>query len=249
MTWQNVPLGTHGASAPGYTVNMIHKTPGDLVNEFAVHDDEWNHDDGMLIFTYDPTIDGHFYCEMETGGVALARALVSNSPGNFRTIAVGDGRDPSLAELADDVVDTVVDSEKLLRGLFTQKPEQHTVVYIEEPERVVLHRTGRKTSTETVVASEVNRGLLAALLAQDPKTTGVSVVMRSSQWLHPSAHRIAKRHLISSRERYGYAYEHHITRGWVKVPGEKETYSVRLVGTYEGMDEQELPRSMAQRRR
>lgn len=228
---------------------MIHKTHNDIVNEFAVLDDEWNRGEGMLVFTYDPAVDGHFYCEMETGGVALARALVSNSPGDFRTIAFGDGRDPSLVALADDVVGTVVDSEKLLRGLFNQKPNRHTVVYIEEPERVVLPRTGRKTPTETVVASEVNRGLLAALLAQDPRTTGVSIVMRSSQRLHPSAHRIARRHLISSRERYGYAYEHHITRGWVKVPGEKEPYAVRLVGAYEGMDEQELPRSMAQRRR
>lgn len=110
------------------------------------------------------------------------------------------------------------------------------MVYIEDPARVVLHRTGKKIPTETVVASEVNRGLLAALLAQDPKNTGVTIIMRSGPWLHPTAHRIARRHLESARERFGYAYRHHIFSGWLCVPGEKP-YHVRLSGAYEGMDE------------
>lgn len=215
---------------------MIHKTSENLRNEIAVLDDDIGMYPTRLRFTYDPVEDGHFYCEMENGGVALARAVVLNSPGDFRTVAVGDGRDPSLSAIADDVVETVVDSERLLRELFNRKPDEHTVVYIEDPARVVLHRTGKKIPTETVVASEVNRGLLAALLAQDPKNTGVTIIMRAGPWLHPSAHRIARRHLVSARERYGYSYRHHIVNGWLCVPGEKELH-VRLSGVYEGMDE------------
>lgn len=194
---------------------------------------------GDVLFTYDPVEDGHFYCDMENGGIDLARAVVANAPGDFRTVAVGDSRDLSLAALADDVEDSVVGSERLLRGLFNRKPNRHTLVYIEDPARVVLHRTGKKTPTETVVASEVNRGLLAALLAQDPKNTGVTIIMRAGPWLHPSAHRIAKRHLIDARDRFGYAYDHHIVSGWLHVPEEKRPYHVRLIGAYEGMDEPE----------
>lgn len=219
-----------------YTVSMIHKTPDNLRNEIAVIDDEYGVYGARLRFTYGPVEDGHFYCEMEDGGIALARAVVLNAPGDFRTVAVGDASDPSLAALADDVVDTVVGAEKLLRGLFNRRPDEHTVVYIEDPARVVLHRTGKKIPTETVVASEVNRGLLAALLAQDPKNTGVTIIMRAGPWLHPTAHRIARRHLVSARERFGYAYRHHLVSGWLCVPGEKE-FHVRLSGAYEGMDE------------
>ena len=215
---------------------MIHKTSENLRNEIAVLDDDIGMYPTRLRFTYDPVEDGHFYCDMEDGGIDLARAVVANAPGNFRTIAVGDVGDPSLAGLADDVVDNVVASERLLRELFNRKPDEHTVVYIEDPARVVLHRTGKKIPTETVVASEVNRGLLAALLAQDPKNTGVTIIMRAGPWLHPSAHRIARRHLVSARERYGYSYRHHIVSGWLCVPGEKELH-VRLAGVYEGMDE------------
>lgn len=217
---------------------MIHKIPDNLRNEIAMSDDNYDHR-GDVLFTYDPVEDGHFYCDMEHEGAVLTRALVLNSPGDFRTVAVGDVSDPSLAAIADDVVDSVVDSESLLRGLFNRKPDKHTVVYIEDPALVVLHRTGKKTPTETVVASEVNRGLLAALLAQDPKNTGVTIIMRAGPWLHPSAHRIARRHLESARERYGYAYRHHIDSGWLCVPGEKKPFHVRLSGAYEGMDEPE----------
>lgn len=219
-----------------YTVRMIHKTPDNLRNEIAMSDDNYDQR-GDVLFTYDPVEDGHFYCDMEHDGAVLTRALVLNSPGDFRTVAVGDGTDPSLAAIADDVVDNVVDSESLLRGLFNRKPDKHTVVYIEDPARVVLHRTGKKTPTETVVASEVNRGLLAALLAQDPKNTGVSIVMRSGRPVHSITRRIAKRHLIDARDRFGYAYEHHIVSGWLQVPEEKRPYHVRLSGAYEGMDE------------
>lgn len=217
-----------------YNAPMIHMTQPVDGNLFAELYGGFGYCDEMLYFTYDPVVDGHFNCEMEQGGPMFARELLRNAPGDFRTIAVGDTGDPSLGEHVDDVVGSIVGSERVLRDLFTHKPKQHTVVYIEEPAHVILHRTGTKTPTETVVASEVNRGLLAALLAQNPKDTGVSIVLCTKSRSHPCAH-LARRHLVSARERYGHAYEQHIHSGWLSVPGEKDQYQVRLVGTYEEM--------------
>lgn len=214
---------------------MIHTTSTGHYGQFAVTDSDGPLAGRTLYFTYDPAWDGHFYAAMEHADPTFTRALVRSSSGDCRVVAVGDSNDAELNEIADTVVDTVVDAEALLRDLFTNKPERHTVVYIDEPKRVVLQRTTAKTPVETVVASEVNRGLLAALLAQDPKDTGVSIVMVGHERAHPSAHRIAKRHLVDARERYGYAYTAHISRGYISVPGEKEPHWIRLTGPYEGM--------------
>lgn len=46
-----------------YTVRMIHKTPDNLRNEFAMADDNYDHR-GEVMFTYDPVEDGHFCLKM-----------------------------------------------------------------------------------------------------------------------------------------------------------------------------------------
>lgn len=223
---------------------MIHTSRDNLTNEFAelysFHSDLapirgdalLNHDGSPLYFTYDPIEDGHFYVQARPDDTALSRALALNAPGDNRTIAVGDGADESLAAFAE-VVDSVPSTERLLRDLFSNRPKQHTVVYIEDPTRVVLVRTGKKTPVDTVVASEVNRGLLTALLAQNPKHSGVSIILRSTRDEHPSVHRVAERPLLKARDRFGYTYE----RGSLYAPSDKNPFDVRFTGQYGGLDE------------